>query len=499
MPRQPQSLLESVRLGSYSEMPVAQLPVLEPDLNVCGATTDPSQLLARLRERVHASDVERPVLAPEVYQRIATRVYGLPDHAENFLGLEELIEAHCSDAPHCHTCPVRFVCAHARQALHEDQPVGPRVADLFCGAGGLSLGFEQAGFETALGLDSDPWFTNTYRYNRPWLPDEASVTADIVEWVACGIVPSDIDVVAGGIPCQPFSLANQQRGEADPREDLYRAFLSALDLMDPKAVVIENVSGFHKVTPELLAGLAGHGFEVRHLTLSAHDYGVPQTRKRVFFVGLSNEWYTDAGRRADEIVGALLSRPRHPPPTLRDAIGDLPSLEPCRVPYRPDYESPETGYALTSHDRAKASDYVLELSPGRQTKGVLYNHKSRYNNDRDIEIFRLLDPGEDSLSPSIAYIMPYGSRNHVFKDKYYRLHYDQACRTITAHMRYDCNSYIHPEQPRGLTVREAARVQGFPDDYVFTGNFQRLYQQVGNAVPPPLARTVGYCLRQVLG
>jgi DNA (cytosine-5)-methyltransferase 1 len=102
-----------------------------------------------------------------------------------------------------------------------------------------------------------------------------------------------------------------------------------------------------------------------------------------------------------------------------------------------------------------------------------------------------LNPGENSLSPQIADLMPYKTRNHIFTDKYFRLRYNEPSKTITAHMRWDCNSYIHPEQPRGLTAREAARLQSFPDDYVFAGTFQRLYQQIGNAVPPILASLLG--------
>ena len=94
--------------------------------------------------------------------------------------------------------------------------------------------------------------------------------------------------------------------------------------------------------------------------------------------------------------------------------------------------------------------------------------------------------------------MPYTSRQHIFHDKYYRLRFECVCRTITAHMRFDCNSYIHPEQARGLTVREAARIQGFPDDYVIAGTFQRLYQQIGNAVPPPLASCIAKAIKSVI-
>lgn len=121
----------------------------------------------------------------------------------------------------------------------------------------------------------------------------------------------------------------------------------------------------------------------------------------------------------------------------------------------------------------------------------LYNHKNRYNNERDIEIFRRLPQGENSLHESIADIMPYKRRNHIFKDKYFKLDESQVCKTITSHMRFDCNMYIHPWEARGLSPREAARIQTFPDDYIFTGSQNMWYAQVGNAVPVKLAEAIG--------
>jgi DNA (cytosine-5)-methyltransferase 1 len=163
------------------------------------------------------------------------------------------------------------------------------------------------------------------------------------------------------------------------------------------------------------------------------------------------------------------------------------------VRYAPEHESDSTGSALRYHDLGSASAYVRSINYHRSSS-LLYNHKSRYNNERDIEIFSLLKEGENSTAPAIAHLMPYRRRSAIFKDKYFRLRGGEVCRSITAHMRYDCNMYIHPSQPRGLTAREAARVQGFPDDYAFSGTFQRIYQQIGNAVPPPLAKVVGQAL-----
>ena len=128
----------------------------------------------------------------------------------------------------------------------------------------------------------------------------------------------------------------------------------------------------------------------------------------------------------------------------------------------------------------------------------LYNHKNRYNNQRDIEIFRRLPQGANSLHESIADIMPYKRRNNVFKDKYFKLAEDQICKTITAHMKFDCNMYIHPWEARGLSPREAARIQTFPDDYIFTGAQNQWYAQIGNAVPVKLAKVIGEAIMKFI-
>jgi DNA (cytosine-5)-methyltransferase 1 len=233
------------------------------------------------------------------------------------------------------------------------------------------------------------------------------------------------------------------------------------------------------------------------VAVDAAHYGLPQRRKRLFYLGFSQSHFSDAQQRLSAALQAFISASEPATILLRDAIGDLPVLEPSTHRNAPYHESDRTGYAITWHDLTGASDYVQKINRGRKHV-IVFNHKARYNNDRDIMIFGKLGQGEDSLAPQIKDLMPYSSRNHVFKDKYFRLKAFEPCRTITAHMRWDCNSYIHPEQPRGLTAREAARVQGFPDDYVFTGTFQRLYQQIGNAVPPVLAhRIAGVILKHL--
>ncbi|MBR3957792.1 MAG: DNA cytosine methyltransferase, partial [Kiritimatiellae bacterium] len=126
------------------------------------------------------------------------------------------------------------------------------------------------------------------------------------------------------------------------------------------------------------------------------------------------------------------------------------------------------------------------------------NHKNRYNNPRDIEIYKRLPQGGNSLHPSIADIMPYARRNGIFKDKYFKLEENKICKTITSHMKFDCNMYIHPWYARGLTAREAARIQTFPDDFVFYGPQNSWYGQVGNAVPVKLAYAIGKSIMEHL-
>ena len=149
------------------------------------------------------------------------------------------------------------------------------------------------------------------------------------------------------------------------------------------------------------------------------------------------------------------------------------------------------GESFTECDFDYIHNEFYKFINGNRDIKKLYNHKNRYNNERDIEIYRRLPQGANSLHESIADIMPYKRRNDIFKDKYFKLDETQICKTITSHMRFDCNMYIHPWDARGLSPREAARIQTFPDDYVITGSQNMWYAQVGNAVPVKLAKAIG--------
>ena len=143
------------------------------------------------------------------------------------------------------------------------------------------------------------------------------------------------------------------------------------------------------------------------------------------------------------------------------------------------------------------NSYLNLINQGREIP-LVFNHKARYCSELNHEIYKRMNQGDDATDPKIADIMPYAHRNNKFKDKYYRLYADRPCRTITAHLRSDCHSHIHPYQNRGLTPREAARVQSFPDDYCFLGPYLKTYTQIGNAVPTLMARGIASAIKHYL-
>lgn len=143
------------------------------------------------------------------------------------------------------------------------------------------------------------------------------------------------------------------------------------------------------------------------------------------------------------------------------------------------------------------SEYLKLINEGRSIP-VLFNHKARYVNDINYEIYRLLNQGDDASDPKISGIMPYSNRLHCFKDKYFKLVADKPSRTITAHLRMDCHSHVHPYQIRAITPREAARCQSFPDDYLFLGPYLKTYMQIGNAVPCLMAKGIANVIKKYL-
>lgn len=417
-----------------------------------------------------------------------------------------------ADAPECDRCISPLFCRRYRDTVSDRYPSivsdSPTFVELFCGTGGLSLGFEQAGFAPLLALDNDANAIETYRFNRPWMPAERILCADIEKYLSpaedsasCSTLSDLIDrrpdVMMGGVPCQGFSTANRQPIENDPRNRLYRDFIAAVDELEPRFVVIENVTGIRQIAEHVVDAFDRIGYHVEFDTLNAVDFGLPQNRRRVFFIGCQRDNLLTDRAQLSQVFSLLdhiaESGERR---TLGDALAGLRPLKAHPRPNATDEEEAESGYTIERNGHGPGGDYVRWINGGRELEYV-FNHRARYNNDRDVEIFRRLPPGGKADHPSISDIMPYEDREDIFKDKFYKLPPDEPCKTITAHMKFDCHMYIHPTQARGLTPREAARVQGFPDGYVFRGAFTRWYEQVGNAVPPPLGRLIAGAIDEV--
>ena len=363
-----------------------------------------------------------------------------------------------------------------------------KFVDLFAGCGGLSLGLQQAGFTPWFVNEIVEQFCNTYKFNHN-LSDEHYYVGDIAELNLhlddYKEILSDITLVCGGPPCQGFSMANRQRILDDPRNSLYEQYLIFLRNIRPKFFVMENVKGMMNKIEEIKQNFKeylGEEYQFDYALLKAQDYGTPQNRERFIMIG------NRVGVSPHLIFEEIFKHKREPF-VLKDALEGLPSLIAKKEKGSKGIECAESGF--TECDFTYIHNDFYKFINGDREITKLYNHKNRYNNERDIEIYRRLPQCANSLHESIADIMPYKRRNGIFKDKYFKLDETQICKTITSHMRFDCNMYIHPWDARGLSPREAARLQTFPDDYVIKGSQNMWYAQIGNAVPVKLAKAIG--------
>lgn len=361
------------------------------------------------------------------------------------------------------------------------QQTRPRAVDLFAGCGGLSLGLEQAGYTVVLAVDHDPWACETHRHNLPGpcldLNLSDSTRLDALVRLLEGI---PIDLVAGGPPCQPFSRAGRAkirslveegvRSERDERRELWQAFLEVVERVRPVAVLMENVPDMaledDALTLRIMTRrLESAGYDVEARLLDAWRYGVPQHRQRLILLarrdGRRIHWPTE-----------------QKPVTLREAIGDLPKLGSGTGRIEMKAAPPTTPFQR----RARA---------GMNGHAVVWDHVTRPVRDDDREAFRLMKPGT-RYGELPSHLRRY--RDDIFNDKYNRLDWNGLSRSITAHIAKDGYWYIHPSEPRTITVREAARIQTFPDHFRFAGSRTHAFRQIGNAVPPALGEAVGRAL-----
>lgn len=367
-------------------------------------------------------------------------------------------------------------------------------ADLFAGAGGLSEGLGQAGIEVILGVDHYPYAVETHAARFPGMSTNWDLsTSENVQRVADLMKNAGIDVLAGGPPCQPFSKAGRagirylvERGERDPidqRRNLWRAYLEVVQLAQPRAVIMENVPDIALdkemfILRSMVTELEQMGYSVEGKVVDAWRYGVPQFRQRFILValrdGISFEWPNEQAKKV----------------SVWNAIGDLPEIEGGARPTGEDGGWWRYNEPITSFQREMRKNVSLSM------KHRIYDHITRPVREDDRKAFEQMT-ASTKYSDLPAELRRY--RSDIFNDKYKRLDENDLSRTITAHIAKDGYGFIHPRQPRTISVREAARLQTFPDDFRFSGPPSAAFKQIGNAVPVRLGKSIGEAVVEALG
>lgn len=395
----------------------------------------------------------------------------------------------------------------------------PTVCDLFAGCGGLSLGLEAAGLEPRWAVELDPHAAATYRASHPGVAAFQEDVRTFLQRVRDGDPaaprPGEPDLLAGGPPCQGFSHNNRHRSQDDPRNSMVPLFLDAVELLRPGWVLMENVTGIltleeGRVVREAEGRLEALGYRARVVVLQAGHYRTAQDRWRLFLFGARNgqgvpcppdprtrfprtKLGVPACWRTAAVVGPVSDGPTlfdgcYPQLTVADCIGDVPADQAERrddsVPYA---QPPRTDYQRAMRRGADALfDHVGErLGPVQAARAAAVPKRPRAG---------WLDL-PDHLKP--RNLLRYGGRSH--NNRFGRLWWEGHFATIVTKPEMYWGRYIHPEADRPLTIRECARAQGIPDRVRFHGPMTARFRQVGNAVPPPLAKCIGLEFLRAMG
>lgn len=383
-----------------------------------------------------------------------------------------------------------------------------KLVDFFSGSGGLTCGLNMAGFQSILGSDIHPIYAATFAKNHPKAHIVTNDIRELSEYEILkltGLKPGELDLIAGGPPCQGFSINAPIRTLDDQRNHLFKEYLRMAEILKPKAILIENVPGIISLgkgtaVQAIYAHLKKMGYTVDHRILFAGHYGVPQMRFRTIFIALRDSTKIEfpepthnatavanfAGARELCIkVSPLFAQDLKNKITVWDALSDLPELALGQLIDDVEYNKPPQ------------SEFQKILREG-STK--IFNHGCAKLGKSNLERLKYIPQG-GSWRDIPHDLLPAGlqrARRSDHTKRYGRLRPDELCSTILTKCDPHWGSFFHPTQDRAISVREAARIQSFPDRYVFTGSLTEQFEQVGNAVPPLMAKAIGETIKRLI-
>lgn len=335
--------------------------------------------------------------------------------------------------------------------------------DIFSGAGGLSLGAEKSGIEVAVAIEKDSIAARTFQRNHA---HTKVLCQDIIDINPSELSISNPFIVFGGPPCQGFSTSNRKTRNLDnTNNSLFKEFVRFVYILKPKWFVFENVEGIvnfnkGKTLKEIIYTFESIGYKIKWEILYASDFGVPQHRNRFFLIGNNQNIDFEFPPKLGYTV------------TVNDAIADLPDLE--------NGDSKE----VLPYKETPLSNYAVEM---RRNSSYSFQNFVSCNKDYVIDRYKHIKPGQNWQAIPEELMNNYADKNKCHSGIYKRLDPEKPSVVIS---NYRKNMLIHPSQDRGLSVREAARLQSFPDDFIFEGSLMHIQQQIGNAVPPLLAKAV---------